>query len=106
MGTHSTPNNKKIHSPSHLKIFLSTILRSQLEDAGDVITIREVLSGVSTSAFVFKIKYHVFLDTLSQKIFFLDMRIDNFKGDLTDISAQKEPLVSTLDIHSYSYKTC
>ena len=34
-----------------------------------------------------------FLDTLSQKTFFFIMKINNFRGDLADISAQKEALV-------------
>ena len=36
-----------------------------------------------------------FLDTLIQTIFFVEMKINNFQGDLTDDSAKKEALVIT-----------
>ena len=49
---------------------------------------------VSASASFFKIELNVFLDTLIQKIFIKIMKINNFRGELTDISAIKEALVS------------
>ena len=39
-----------------------------------------------SSASVFKIKLNLFLDTLSQKIFFQIMKVNNFRGDLTSAS--------------------
>ena len=44
---------------------------------------------VSISAFVFKIKCKVFLDTTIQKMFFKKSKTINFRGDLTDVSALK-----------------
>ena len=35
------------------------------------------------------------LDTLIQKIFFYIMKINNFRGELTDNSAKKEALLNT-----------
>ena len=41
----------------------------------------------------FKIKSNIFLDTMIQKRFSDTVKINNFRGDLTDISAKKEALV-------------
>ena len=46
------------------------------------------------SASFFKIKLNIFLDTLIQKIFFQIIKINNFRDDLTDISAKKEALLA------------
>ena len=58
---------------------------------------------MSSSASGFKIKYS--LDTSIQKRIFFDiMEMSNFLGDLTDVSAEKEPLMSFCEAsahHSY-----
>ena len=36
------------------------------------------------------------MDTLIQKTFFYTMKTNNFRGDLTDISATKEALITTV----------
>ena len=46
-----------------------------------------------TSASVFKIKLNVFLDTLIQRISLQRMKINNFRGDLTDVLDEKEALM-------------
>ena len=48
-----------------------------------------------TSASFFKIKLKYFLDTLIQKIYFLIIKMYNFRGELSDISAEKEALCVT-----------
>ena len=45
------------------------------------------------SASVFKFKFNAFLDTLIQERFFI-IEITNFRGGLTDISAENEALIS------------
>ena len=41
----------------------------------------------------FKIKLNCLLDTLIRKIYFLIIKINNFRGDLSDISAKTGALV-------------
>ena len=48
-----------------------------------------------TSASFFKTKLIFFLDILIQKTFLYIMKINNFRSDLTDISAKKEALSLT-----------
>ena len=43
-------------------------------------------------AFVYYITYYYFLDTLIPKIYVVDKRINNFRGDLTDASAKTKCL--------------
>ena len=50
--------------------------------------------GISAS--FFKIKLNIMLDTLIQKIFFEIIKINNFRGELTDNSAKKEALIGIL----------
>ena len=45
------------------------------------------------SAVVFKIKCIYFLDTLILKIIFLITKLNNFRGDLSDISAKTATLI-------------
>ena len=54
--------------------------------------IEEYLWIIGSASF-FKIKYIIFLDTLIQKIFFEIIKINNFRGELTDNSAKKEALI-------------
>ena len=51
--------------------------------------------NISGSVLLFSKSNKTFLDTLIQKIFFQIIKINNFRGDLTDISAKKEALEST-----------
>ena len=48
------------------------------------------------SASDFKIKQNIFLDTLIQIFFLKIMKMTNVGGDLTDVSAEKEALCSTM----------
>ena len=54
-----------------------------------------------SSASVFKSIQNVFSDTLIQKWFFLENKIDDFRDDVTDISATKESLLMMLE-----YRVC
>ena len=49
---------------------------------------------MATSEAFFKIKLNCFLDTLILKIYFLIIKINNFRGDLSGISAKKSSLVT------------
>ena len=60
--------------------------------------VTKYLGYESTSASFFKIKLNYFLDTLIQILFFQIMKINNFRGDLNDISAKKEALESTVHV--------
>ena len=55
----------------------------------------QLLHGAETSASVFRIKQNVFWILWSGKEGFQIMRINNFQGDLTDISANTKPLADT-----------
>ena len=48
-----------------------------------------------TSDFVFKIKQRVFLDTVILKTLFLVVYVHTFRADVTNISANTKPLVTT-----------
>ena len=50
------------------------------------------MSPAVSSASVFKIKYNIFLDTLIRKLFFQVRKINNFRGELTNISSKQEAL--------------
>ena len=54
--------------------------------------------AIGFSAAVFKIKRHKFLDTLIQSFFVNIMKIINFQGDLTSISANTNPLVAVASL--------
>ena len=54
------------------------------------------VAALATSASVFKIKIKHFMYTLILKIFLQIMKINNFRGDLTDISALNETLFANL----------
>ena len=51
-------------------------------------------AGISASEAFFEIKLNCFLDTLLLKIFFFMIKINNFRGDLSDISAKTATLIS------------
>ena len=53
--------------------------------------------------FGFQILIKSFLDTLSQKKFFQILKMNNFRSDLTDISARKEALAHALDASMYCF---
>ena len=52
--------------------------------------------AITASASVFKSKLNMFWILWSRKYFFLDNENDHFQGDLTDISAKKEPYITAL----------
>ena len=49
-----------------------------------------------SNASVFKNQLNVFLDALIQIHSFKILKIKNFRGDLTDISAKKDPLIKSI----------
>ena len=51
------------------------------------ITDSHISTRMRSSEVFFKIKLNVFLDTLILKLFFKIIKIPNFRGDLSDISA-------------------
>ena len=52
-------------------------------------------AGISASEAFFEIKLNCFLDTLLLKIFFFMIKINNFRGDLSDRSAKTATLPVT-----------
>ena len=75
------------------QVLSSTMQNHRVRNADD-----SMYTGACTTAseVFFKIQIYIFLNTLTLQIYFLILKINTFRGDLSDVSAKTATLTTTL----------